>query len=225
MLAVCPYLIMLSMGNVLRFGQSKGGFVSGSIGPRLVPVAAGGVDAAPAVDARPRPGVQSPLVRERMRERCVSGQCGTTRSAADRHSRRTRSDQVVPDTETASGTTQQALARTSNPLVVGSSPTGPTGGRRGMNPLTCYAASASASADSGAVCFRALCRDVGPDARTGAGPAVFARHRPEPDERQRLGCRRRPSGVRGRRLGARAAFLTVADIPCGPAGSAPHIGF
>ncbi len=36
------------------------------------------------------------------------------------------SDLVVPDTEDPSGTTQQALTRTFNPLVVGSSPTGPT---------------------------------------------------------------------------------------------------
>jgi len=50
----------------------------------------------------------------------------------DRAPQRTCPHLVVPDIESVSGTTQQDPARTFNPLVVGSSPTGFTGGGAGV---------------------------------------------------------------------------------------------
>ena len=47
---------------------------------------------------------------------------------------------------------------TFNPLVVGSSPTGPTVAGEGLTPLTCYAVPGSASADRALSCFGARAR-------------------------------------------------------------------
>ena len=122
-----------------------------------------------------------------MRERCVSGRCGTTRRAMDRHSRCTCPDQAVPDAEPASGTTQQALARTFNPLVVGSSPTGPTAGRRGVCPLTCYAAPESASVGSGAVAFSGRVGWGDPSLWVTFGRPALGLHREHPEKSRMAG--------------------------------------
>ncbi len=143
-----------------------------------------------------------------VRERCVSGRCGTTRRAADRHSRRTCSDQVVPDTEPAPRTIQQALARTFNPLVVGSSPTGPTGAGEGIPPLTCYAALGSASVGSGAAVFSGSCARSS-RTRRGRGPVAekCAPRSPPKWSMRRAECApaapfRVPSSRRGERIRA-----------------------
>jgi hypothetical protein len=126
---------------------------------------------------------KTPAQRPTMRERCVSGWCGTSDHGVDSAGCTTLPDQVVPDLEVASGTTRQALARTFNPLVVGSSPTGSTGGGRRLWPLTCCAASDSTSVGSGAASFsgacvpeRAACRPDITTVRTASGRAAPALH-------------------------------------------------
>ncbi len=94
-----------------------------------------------------------------MRERCVSGRDGTCSHGTGRRPFRPGSDVLVPDTKAASGITRQDPAGTFNPSVVGSSPTRPTGCRRGVHPPTCCAAPEPTSVGSGAASFSGTWRE------------------------------------------------------------------